>query len=188
MARKRSPADLDISRIVMCRPCDQCLNASAFGLRRHQRRAYNFVSARKSHLAARHLAYFRRQPVIDFISNHEEAEQRAIGSGTAVDRLDKCLVEVMVAQPPMARFSALLIERLLEIFFGCLFCEPRCLGMHSDDLTFAVDHDKQIASRDWEMSCDASWIVTGSGLVMMARVIGRSASKATSLVSIVSRS
>ena len=39
-----------------------------------------------------------------------------------------------------------------------------------------------------ETSRDASWIVTGSGLVMIARVMGRSASSATSLVSIVSRS
>ena len=38
------------------------------------------------------------------------------------------------------------------------------------------------------MSSDASWMVTGSGLPIMARVMGRSASKATSLVSMVSRS
>ena len=142
-------ADLDIARIVMDRPCDQILNASALHLRRSQRGAHDFVSAGKGDLAAGHFADFRSQAVVDLVPNDEEPEQSSVRPGAAIDGLDKRLVEVMLSQPPVAGFSAILIEGLLEIFFGRLPSESGSLGMQRDDSTAAIDH----AQRDrWPRS------------------------------------
>ncbi len=97
------------------------------------------------------------QPVVDFIPDDKEAEQRSIGPRAAIDGLDEGLVEVMLAQPPVAGLSAVFIEGLLEIFLCCFARESGSLGMQGDDLAAAIDQHEQIAAAAiCQTSCDAS--------------------------------
>ena len=124
------------------------MNAGRLHLCRRQRRADDFTPAGECHLAARNFADFGGQPVVDLITDYQEPEQGAVGSGAAVDRLDKSLVEVMFAQPPVAGFSVIFIERLLEILFCGFAREARSLGVQGDDLAATVHHHKQVAARN----------------------------------------
>src|SRR5271154_5604632 len=53
---------------------------------------------------------------------------------------------MMFSQPPMAGFSAILIEGLLEIFFSRLLRESGRLRVERDDVTTAIDQYEEIAA------------------------------------------
>ena len=54
----------------------------------------------------------------------------------------------MVSQPPMAGFSPIIVEGLLEILLRRFEGESRCLGMQSHDPAAAINQDKKIAGRN----------------------------------------
>src|ERR1700676_1575609 len=129
----------------MNRPGDQILNTTALCLCGGQGCAHDFVPAGKGYFTARHLANFRGQTVVDFVPDYQEPKQSSIGSSAAINGLEKSLVEMMLAHPPVAGFSSILIERLLEIFFSGVSGESGSLGMQGDDPAPVIDQHKKIA-------------------------------------------
>ena len=82
-------------------------------LKRRQGCGDNFISVGKSDLARRHLAHFVGQPVIDFIADDQEAEQRTFRLGTEVHGLHERLEKMMIAIPPVT--GILLVQGPLEV-------------------------------------------------------------------------
>ncbi len=92
------------------------------------------------------LAHYARLPVIDLVADDQESDQRAFGSGAAVNGLYEGLIQVMGAEPPVA--GIVLPKRLLEVFFGRFAGEAGSLGMEGDYLPSAVNQNEKIAAGD----------------------------------------
>src|SRR5260370_40868577 len=83
------------------------------------------------------------QAVIDLLADDEESEQRALGSGAAVNGLHESLIQGMGAEPPVA--GIFLPNRLLEVFLGCFAGESGSVGMEGHHLSAAINQNEEIA-------------------------------------------
>src|SRR5437660_11175369 len=105
------------------------------GLIGGQGRGYDFVSIGKSNLAGRDLADLARKPVINFVADDQEAEQRTFCLGPEINRLHKRLVKMVGAKPPVA--GILFGQGSLEILLRGLAREAWRLGVESNNLAIS---------------------------------------------------
>ena len=133
--------NLDIMRLRLGRPADDRSDVIDRELVLTKRRRDQLVSAGDCHVAARDLAHLCRQPMVDLVSDHQKSEHGSIGAGSAVYRLNKSLVKMMLAKPPVTGHVAI-FERLLEILLGSFAAEARSLGMNCKNFAGPVDQNE----------------------------------------------
>src|SRR5579864_243972 len=139
-------ADSYVLRIVPDRARGQDLIVLSLHLGRRQSRSHNFVAVGESYFTSRDLADLSGQSIINLVSNDQEPDHGAIGAGAEINRLNKSLVEMMLAEPPVARVGLVFVERLPEVFFRVVPREPRSFRVHGDHVAAAVDQNEQIAA------------------------------------------
>ena len=70
------------------------------------------IAVVERHLAGGNAAHLRGDPVIDFVSDNQESQLRVFRRGAEVDGLDKDLVKMLPAKPPVP--GALVIQSIGE--------------------------------------------------------------------------
>ena len=125
-------ANLDIMRFGLRRSANERANVVDRELVLPQRRRDQFIAAGDCDVTASYLTHFCGQTMVDLVSDHQESEHGSIGAGPAVHRLNKSLIKMMLAKPPVAGHVAIL-QRLLEVLLGSLAAKARSLRMNRKD-------------------------------------------------------
>src|SRR5580704_11978457 len=89
---------------------DKCPQISTLHLSRWQRGGDYFVSTGKSDLTASNLAYVCGKAAVDLVADHQKSQQCSFGARASVNRLDECLIKVMLPEPPVAAFSPVFFQ------------------------------------------------------------------------------
>src|SRR5947209_3833991 len=131
----------DVARITLERASNQIAHTRALHLSRIQCCGHNLITVRECHLTGCDFAHLAGQPIIDLVTNHQEAEKVAFRVGASVNGLHESLVKMMRAKPPMA--GIVFVERLLEIVLCGVAREAGGLRVHRDHFLFALHQHEQ---------------------------------------------
>src|SRR5208283_1125727 len=96
-------ANFNIARSALKRSRSQLAHTGAPGLSGGQGSGHDFMAVGESDLAGGDLAHLASQTIIDLVADDQKAEQRTFGSRAKINRLHEGLVEMVVAEPPVAR-------------------------------------------------------------------------------------
>ena len=109
-----------------------------------ERASDNCVAVIKSHLAGRDPAHLRRYRVINFVTDDEKSQQIILRRRTCINWLDKCLIQMAGAVPPLAR--TFLIRRPVQRLLRHLSRKSRRRGVQRNHFPGAVRQHKQVAA------------------------------------------